>query len=185
MRTIVDARCRKTTPPCTIWYTHGGRKGRRPARGGSAVRVTTQVGIDAPPERVWEVLTAVGDWPDFVPTVDRLTVETPGPLGHGSRARIKQPGMPALRWRVTAFEAGASFAWTARGGGVTTTGGHRVAPRPGGGSLLELSIDQRGPLAPLVRAVFGARTRRYVETEARSVKARAEATPPHVSRGDR
>lgn len=146
------------------------------ALGGSAVTVTVRVEVEAPPERVWEVLTAVGDWPGFVPTVDRLRPETPGPLGPGSRVRIKQPGMPELTWRVTAFAEGTSFTWAARGGGVTTTGGHHVAPRRDGGSVLELSIDQRGPLAPLVRAVFGARTRRYVETEARSIKDRAEGS---------
>lgn len=139
-----------------------------------AETVTVRVEVDAAPERVWQVLTTVAEWPDFVPTVDRLHVETPGPLGPGSRVRIKQPGMPELVWRVTDHTAGTSFTWTARGGGVATTAGHRVTGTRGG-SVLELSIDQRGPLAPVARALFGARTRRYVETEARSVKARAEA----------
>ena len=139
--------------------------------------MTPRVDVDAPPESVWAVLTAVDDWPDFVPTVQALHRESPSGTGLGpdARVRIKQPGMPPLVWQVTEFDdEGRSFTWTARSGGVITTGGHRVTESPGG-SVLELSIDQRGPLAPLVRAVLGGRTRRYVETEARSIKARAES----------
>ncbi len=135
----------------------------------------TRVEIDAPPATVWAVLTAVDAWPSYVPTVDSLHRETPGALGPDARVRIKQPGLPELTWRVTEFDEGTSFTWTAKSGGVTTTGGHRVTARTGGGSLLELTLDQRGPLAPLVRTLFGGRTRRYIETEARSIMARAES----------
>lgn len=139
--------------------------------------MTTRVDVDAPPEAVWAVLTAVEAWPAFVPTVESLRRESPGGSGLGTdvRVRIKQPGMPALVWRVTEFDEGTSFTWTASSGGVTTTGGHRVTARPGGGSVLELTLDQKGPLAPLVRRILRARTRRYVRTEAHSIKARAES----------
>jgi hypothetical protein len=57
---------------------------------------------------------------------------------------------------------------------VTTVGTHVLTPRQSGVSVL-LGIDQSGPLAPLMGLLVGGRTRRYVRTEAESLRRRCES----------
>ncbi|MFE2263025.1 SRPBCC family protein [Streptomyces griseosporeus] len=134
---------------------------------------TTRVEIEALPEDVWQVVSDVERWPDFLPTVRRVERVGGGELGPGSLVRISQPRMPVLTWRITEWTPGRSFTWQARSGGVTTTATHVIAPRDGG-STLTLGIDQTGLAAPLVGLLTGRQTRRYVELEATHTKRRAE-----------
>ncbi|HEX4817296.1 MAG TPA: SRPBCC family protein [Nonomuraea sp.] len=138
------------------------------------MRFETGVDIDAPAEHVWRTLTDVTGWPAFTPTMTSVRRLDDGPLGAGSRVRIKQPGLPALDWVVTELHPGTSFTWQAAAPGATTTAGHAITPRRGGGVSLVLSVSLRGPLAPLLALVVGARTRRYVRVEAESLKRRCE-----------
>ncbi|MEU8199250.1 SRPBCC family protein [Microbispora amethystogenes] len=137
----------------------------------------TGADIDAPRERVWQVLTDVVRWPEFIPTMTRVTYAGDGPLGPGVRVRIKQPALPPMVWEVTEFTDGASFAWRAASRGVVTVATHVLTPLPDGGVSLLLTLGQSGPLAPLVGLLTGGRTRRYVRTEAESLRLRCEAGP--------
>ncbi|MBF8193748.1 SRPBCC family protein [Nonomuraea sp. K274] len=141
------------------------------------MRFETGVTIDASAERVWRTMTDVTRWPEFTPTMTSLRRLDEGPLGAGSRVRIKQPGIPALDWVVTELHPGTSFVWETSTGGVTISGGHALTPRDGGGVSLVLSITQTGLLAPLLTLLTGRRTRRYVRIEAESLKRRCEAPP--------
>jgi len=58
---------------------------------------------------------------------------------------------------------------------VRTVAGHRVTAADDGGARVALTVDWRGPLAPLVRLLFGRLSRRYVAIEARVLKRRCEA----------
>lgn len=57
---------------------------------------------------------------------------------------------------------------------MTTVGTHVLTPRENGVSV-RLGIDQSGPLSPLVSLLAGGRTRRFVRTEAESLKRRCES----------
>ncbi|TQS28095.1 SRPBCC family protein [Microbispora sp. KK1-11] len=138
------------------------------------MRFETSVDIDATAERVWRVMTDVARWPEFTPTMTTVEPLGDGPLGLGGRFRIKQPGLPPMVWQVSEFTDGRSFAWQATGGGVTTIGTHVLTPRQSGVSVV-LGIDQSGPLAPLMSLLVGGRTRRYVRTEAESLRRRCES----------
>jgi uncharacterized protein YndB with AHSA1/START domain len=92
------------------------------------VEYETSVRIDAPPEKVWRVLTDVERWPEWTPSMTRVERLQTGPLQVGSTARIKQPKFPPTVWRVTELEPGRSFSWAAGGPGVATVGGHRMRP---------------------------------------------------------
>lgn len=59
---------------------------------------------------------------------------------------------------------GRSFAWTARSAGVTSRADHQVTPLPGG-SRVEVSLVQTGPLAGLLALAYGRLTRRYLRQE--------------------
>lgn len=132
------------------------------------------VTIAAPPERVWEVVTDVERWPERIPTVDEAERLEPGPLAVGSRTRLKQPKLSEAVWTVTELADGRSFTWNSTSPGISITGGHVVEPDPAG-ARLTLTLQVSGPLAPLGWLMTRAMTRRYVETEAASVKKAAES----------
>ena len=58
------------------------------------------VDIDATPGEVWNVLTDVGRWPEWTPTVTRVERLDLGPFQVGSTVMIRQPRLPPTVWRV-------------------------------------------------------------------------------------
>ena len=53
------------------------------------------VDIDATPGEVWNVLTDVGRWPEWTPTVTRVERLDLGPFQVGSTVMIRQPKLPS------------------------------------------------------------------------------------------
>lgn len=130
--------------------------------------------VSAPPDRVWALVADVEGWPARIPTVDAVERLDDGPLAVGSRTRLRQPRLPEAVWTVTELDPGRSFTWTSTSPGVAITAGHVVEPHADG-SRLSLSIDISGWMAPLGWLMTKSLTKRYVETEAASIKAAAEA----------
>ncbi|GAB2531495.1 SRPBCC family protein [Nocardia heshunensis] len=127
----------------------------------------------ADPVRAWTALMTVADWPRWTESMTAVQALDPGPLAPGSRVRITQPGMPPLVWTVTDFQEGVEFTWAAASAGVRTLARHRLDATPGG-TRITLGIEQSGVLAPVVRALLGRRTERYVRMEAAGLAAAAE-----------
>lgn len=137
--------------------------------------VTETVQVAAPPERVWAVLADVQDWPSWTPTTRSVRLLDGPTLTEGSRVRIEQPRLPPAEWVVSEYVPGRSFRWTARGPGVVTVADHEVVPADDPArSTVTLRLEQTGPLSGVLGLVAGRLTRRYVATEARSLKARCE-----------
>jgi uncharacterized protein YndB with AHSA1/START domain len=85
--------------------------------------------VAAAPEAVWAVLTDLGAWPEWGPTVLRAELESGSELALGSRGRVWTPvGLP-LPFSITEFHPGRSWAW--RVAGVPATR-HSVEPIGGG-----------------------------------------------------
>jgi hypothetical protein len=143
--------------------------------------VERTVEIVASPERVWAVMTDVERWPEWTASVRRAERLDAGPFGVGSRARIRQPRLPVAVWTVTALEPGRYFEWQSTGPGLRTVAGHRIEARGAGSTRVSLSLAWSGPLAPLVRLLFGSLSSRYVEMEAHGLKRRCE-TPQRDER---
>ena len=131
------------------------------------------VTIAAPVERVWAVIVDVGRWPERIPTVDAVERLDDGPLGVGSRTRLRQPRLGAAVWTVTQLAEWSSYTWESNSAGVRVVAEHVVEPHPDG-SRLTLAVTVTGPLSVVGWLLSRALTQRYVETEAASIKRVAE-----------
>jgi uncharacterized membrane protein len=131
------------------------------------------VTVDAPPERVWAVVADVERWPERIPTVHAVERLDAGPLRVGSRTRLEQPRLPTAVWTVTELTEGSSYTWESRSPGVTVTAAHVVEPHPDG-SRLTLSVTVSGPMSRIGWLMTRSLTKRYVETEAASLRRVAE-----------
>jgi uncharacterized membrane protein len=131
------------------------------------------VSVDAPPERVWAVVADVERWPERIPTVHAVERLDAGPLRVGSRTRLEQPRLPTAVWTVTELTEGSSYTWESRSPGVTVTAAHVVEPHPDG-SRLTLSVTVSGPMSRIGWLMTRSLTKRYVETEAASLRRVAE-----------
>jgi uncharacterized membrane protein len=139
-------------------------------------RFETSRHIDAPTQRVWEVLFDVARWPDWTPTIASVRRLDEGPFRVGSRAEVRQPRLPRAVWQVTEVVDGRSFTWEATGPGMRTIARHEVVP-DGHGSRVTLSIEQTGPMGAVAAVVWRRLTQRYTETEAESLDHRVTRTP--------
>src|SRR5262249_12587397 len=99
-----------------------------------------------------------------------------GALRVGSRARVKQPGIPPMTWQVDELRDREVFTWSAASPGGRTTGIHRLSTNPDGTTEITLEIEQHGPPAGIVNLLTGSRTRRYLGLEAAGLKAAAESS---------
>ncbi len=133
------------------------------------------VQVDAPPAVVWSVLEDVERWPDWTPSIESVVRQETGAFGVGSTAKVKAKGFPESVLRVMEFTNGRSFAWEGPGGpGLRVIMSHAVEPA-GGGSRVTLSIIPAGPSALFVGWLVGRMSKANVDTEAESLKRRAEA----------
>lgn len=134
------------------------------------------VDIEAPPERVWQVMTDVEHWPDWTASVRWVRRLDEGPLRPGSSAKISQPRIPTSDWVVTELDPGRSFTWVMRGPAILTQARHVVDRLPGGGSRVTLSIEPHGWLGELFGRAYRGTTDRYLAMEAAGLKSQSEGT---------
>ena len=131
--------------------------------------------IAAAPETVFDRISDVRRWPDWLTTVTSVTPLDPaGPDTVGARYAVVQPGLPKATWQITDWQPGRSFTWESSGPGLHATATHVGQPQAAG-SRASLGIQWNGALAFLARALWGRRGQWYVETEAALLKERCEA----------
>jgi len=131
--------------------------------------------IDAPQERVWQVLSDLEAWPRRIETVDEVELLTPSPLSQGSRVRLKQPKLPEGTWEITVWGEPSYFEWRQKSGGITSVAGHRVETLEHDRSRLTLSLEMRGLLIPVVGLFYRDLINRYMSIEAEGMKRAAES----------
>ena len=135
--------------------------------------ISDTIDIDAPPARVWTVLSDVEAWPRWTASMTRVERLEPRPLGIGSKVRVKQPRLAAGVFEVIAWEPGRSFDWITRTPAVTGFARHVIEPTARG-CRVTLSVTFSGPLAGVVVWIYGGLTRRYIRMEAEGLKRVAE-----------
>jgi uncharacterized membrane protein len=139
------------------------------------MRFEATIDVAAAADRVFDVYSDIERWPDWTKSVTSVERLDHGPLQVGSRARIKQPRLPVAVWEVTDVVPGRSFTWIARGPGIVTIGRHAVIPTSKEGEVkVTASLEQAGPLGPLMGLLTKRLTDRYLQTEVRGLKARCE-----------
>ncbi|MCL1869046.1 MAG: SRPBCC family protein [Promicromonosporaceae bacterium] len=140
------------------------------------MRYDTTVDVAAPTDAVWAVLQDVEAWPTWTSSMTSVRRSAAGPLQAGEHVKVRQPGLPPAEWTVTSVEQGASFTWVSHATGVTTSGSHVVAPTRDG-SRVTLTLEQHGPLSPVMSVLLGGKARRFVEIEAAGLRARMQRPP--------
>jgi uncharacterized membrane protein len=139
------------------------------------MRFEQSIDIDAPPQRVWDVLSDLESWPQRIETVDVVELLTPAPVAVGSRVRLKQPKLPEGIWEVTVWDAPSYFEFRQKSGAITDVAGHRVEALADDRSRLTLTLEMRGLLVPVVALFWKGLTNRYLTTEAQGMKRAAES----------
>ena len=127
----------------------------------------------ASPERLWETVADVHSWPEYAPTFTSVTPLDVSATGVGTRYRVKQPGLPAATYRISAWHPGHSFTWIGRSPAVTTTAIHTVRS-DGDGAVLELLLEWTGPFAWLADRLLTSRAEKMIRTEADALTRHSE-----------
>ena len=138
------------------------------------MRFENSIEIDAPQQRVWDVLTDLEAWPQRIETVDSVELLTPAPITKGSRVRLRQPKLPEGTWDITVWDGPSYFEWTQKEGAATVIAGHRVEALGEGRARLTLTLDMRGLLIPIIGRFYKDLTNRYLDLEAEGLKRAAE-----------
>jgi hypothetical protein len=131
------------------------------------------VDINATPDRVFAVMRDVERWHEWTPTVTSISRLDEGPIGVGSRLKIRQPKLLPAIWKVTELNEGRGFTSITSSPGVRVTARHGVEAIPGGTRAL-LSIEFTGLLASLVARITRGLNERYLALEAEGLKRRSE-----------
>ena len=139
------------------------------------MRFETSIEVEAPQQRVWDVLSDLEAWPQRIETVDTIELLTPPPITTGTRVRLKQPKLPEGTWDISTWDAPSYFEWTQKTGGITSVAGHRVEALGEGRSRLTLTLDMRGLLIPIIGLFYKDLTNRYMHLEAEGMKRAAES----------
>jgi hypothetical protein len=129
------------------------------------MRYETSTTTTAEPARLWDVVSDVQKWPEWIEVYQEVRRTGSGELKLGDTAHVKQKGLAAGDWTVTEIESGRSFVWESRQPGVRINGWHQVAAEPAGGSRLTLGVEMTGWASGPLGWILGRKTRAYVDLE--------------------
>jgi uncharacterized protein YndB with AHSA1/START domain len=132
-----------------------------------------EVVIDAPIERVWELLTAVDRWPEWNPDVKSVSLD--GPVERGSSFRWKA-GPGTITSRVEHVEPPRVVAWSGRTLGIRAVHVWRLESRDGG-TLARTEESYDGLVARVLRRSLQKMLDTSLADGASYLKAEAERTP--------
>lgn len=132
------------------------------------------VDINAPPDKVFEVMTDVERWPEWNSAVTSVRRMNDGPFVVGTKAQVRQPKLLPAIWQVTDIDRPRRFIWITRSPGVEVEAGHCVEA-DGAGSRVTLTLRFSGLLGRLASRIFGGLSQRYIATEAEELRKRCES----------
>jgi uncharacterized membrane protein len=135
--------------------------------------VNAVVSIDAPAQRVFQILCDIERWPEWTSSMQSVQRLDSGPFTVASQARVVQPKLRPSVWQVSAMDEARNFTWVSRAPGVRMEAGHAVEAA-GAGCRVTLSFTLSGLLSPIVGLLYGGLITEYVNTEAQGLKKHSE-----------
>jgi uncharacterized protein YndB with AHSA1/START domain len=136
------------------------------------VRCTRSLLMQAPPDRVWSLLTAIDDWSRWQPDIPKAQCE--GPLQAGACFRWKTGGA-GIRSRVHTLEPGRELGWTGRTLGTRAIHNWTLEPE-GEGCRVRVEESLEGWLPRLMPRAFDRSLARGMERWLEFLKAAAEGS---------
>ena len=133
----------------------------------------TTIEIAAPPARVFQVMSDVGRWHEWTPSITSIERAGGEAFTVGTKAVVRQPKFPPALWTVSAIEPGKSFTWVSTAPGMRVVGRHAVEGTATG-SRATLTLTYYGILGGIFARLTKGITERYIGFEARGLKARSE-----------
>ncbi|HMQ94869.1 MAG TPA: SRPBCC family protein [Amaricoccus sp.] len=145
-------------------------------------RISHEIRIAAPADRVWAVTADIERWPDWLPTVTAVRRLTKRPFGPGSRFELKQPFQRAAIWELTGITPGRSYTWRRSPGRMLRLLARHQLLNNGANTFCRLSLVCSGPLAIWLRPILVPLLRAALARENAALKTRCEArtSPPHA-----
>jgi hypothetical protein len=142
--------------------------------------ISSDVTIDAPPEKVWAVLTDFAAYPSWNPFIEKLQCSTPLAVGGHLTATIHAPGKKAMTFtpEILAAEPDRELRWL---GTVVHrsifAGEHRHLLEPAGDGRTHYVQSEHfsGILVPFLKGTVRAAALGFAEMNA-ALKARVEAS---------
>jgi ribosome-associated toxin RatA of RatAB toxin-antitoxin module len=131
--------------------------------------------IKAPAAVVWEDLSDVLAWPEWLPTVTAISPIEGKAFQLGASFKVIQPRLRPAVWQVTELEPGRCFIWESRSPGAQLWAAHKVWAVGTNESEVELQFRISGTLGMIFGWLAGSLARSYLSLEADSLKQRAES----------
>jgi uncharacterized protein YndB with AHSA1/START domain len=141
------------------------------------LQLSEQVVIDAPPEKVFDVIADFGRYAQWNPWV----CEAAGEAREGEIVRVKArlgSTTARVRHRVLTSRRAAEFRWCDLGWFTALAYGERarfIEPAPGGGARYRVELRITGVAARLVQALYGRALASGLKAETDALKQRAES----------
>jgi uncharacterized protein YndB with AHSA1/START domain len=134
------------------------------------VASSAEIEVAADPELVWEVLTAIDDWPSWNPDIASASLE--GELAEGSRFQWKA-GPGSITSIIQQVERSRLIAWTGKTLGLQAIHLYRLEPR-GSGTHVFSGESWEGLVARVFRGRMQRTLERAMEAGLLHLKAEAE-----------
>ena len=130
----------------------------------------SEIEVDADPEAVWAVLTAVDRWPAWNPEVKAASLD--GALAEGAVFRWKA-GPGTITSTVSRVERPRLVAWRGKTLGIAAVHVYRLVPR-NGKTLVRSEESWEGPVVRVLRGPMRRRLQAALDAGLRHLKAEAE-----------
>lgn len=139
------------------------------------VKGASEIEIAAPPETVWDVLTAIENWPSWNPDIKSMSMQ--GELAEGSVFRWKA-GPGTITSTIRRVEPPRLIAWTGKTFGIKAIHFYRLEPR-NGKTFVQTEESFEGVLARLMRGSLQKTVDRSLADGLRYLRAEAEKRAAH------
>jgi uncharacterized protein YndB with AHSA1/START domain len=128
--------------------------------------------IQASPEVIWKIHTAINDWPQWQPTIDMANLD--GPLAIGSIFQWKSGGL-TITSTIQVVEPNRQVGWT--GKALGTRASHTWIFKPhNGGTMLTTEESMEGWLVSILKLFMPRFLEGSLDTWVQSLKSKAEGS---------